>query len=78
MLGADDPRLETLRLVRDRVLGGSAIGRRLIGWYYAGEIEFLLAEDPVWRTAGRSLLETALPLIEQLVTALPEQCAHRR
>ena len=36
LLGKRDENLAALRLVRDRVLARSAMGRKLIHWYYAG------------------------------------------
>ena len=67
ILGAGDPRLETLRVFRDRYMSGTAAGRQLVGWYYASGLQQLLAEDPVARQACSGLLQGIMPVVQGLL-----------
>lgn len=66
LLGEDDPRLETLRLFRDRILARSCTGKLLISIYYcqAETLNAVLAENPMIAAGFKAGIETIMPLLE--------------
>jgi len=68
VLGGDDPRLESLRSFRDRILAASPAGRALIGAYYAhaGAIDAFLEENPAAAACAKKCLEGLAGIIRGL------------
>ncbi len=65
LLGCGDPRLATLRQLRDEVLSVTAAGRTLIGLYYdSSDVLIELFEaNPGLKNQALQLLETLVPII---------------
>ena len=65
MLGADNPKLESLRTFRDSKLAQSALGRKVIQMYYtnSGSINDTLDRNPVLQALARRMLEMIAPLV---------------
>jgi hypothetical protein len=65
VLGADHPRLDSLRAFRDRRLARSAVGRRIIALYEenAAGINAALDRSPALRAATRRLLEAVAAVV---------------
>jgi len=68
VLGADDPRLDTLRAFRDRVLAKNAEGQKMIRMYYASStaVVQMIEKNPGLKQAARRYLDAILPAIEQM------------
>ena len=69
LLGKEDPRLDTLRQFRDKVLSKTPSGRKLIGLYYkySARIVKIIAAKPALKTQAKELFEQLIPQIEALV-----------
>jgi hypothetical protein len=69
LLGAEDPRLETLRRFRDEILSKTASGNKLIQLYYGYSdiIVEILTANPALKNHAKELLEQIIPQIEALV-----------
>jgi hypothetical protein len=65
VLGADNPKLDNLRALRDSRLAQSAVGRRIIGIYYsnAASINAALERSPLLQAAARKILEAIAPAV---------------
>lgn len=68
-LGQDDPRVETLRQFRDKVLVKSATGRALISAYYgsAAAVEEYLEAHPRLKASATEVLKLIAELVEPFV-----------
>jgi len=68
ILGADNPRLDTLRLFRDRVLAQSPAGNAIIRAFYAGSgrIAALLDRYPALKTAAAAALSALVPVLARM------------
>jgi len=75
VLGPDDPRLDTLRAFRDRVLAKNPDGQKMIRMYYAsgGAFVQMLEKSPALKQAAREYLEAILPAIEQMIQQKAQQ-----
>jgi predicted thioredoxin/glutaredoxin len=62
VLGADNPKLETLRDFRDSTLARSAVGRKAIQIYYmnSASLNTVLERSPVLKEMARNMLEAVL------------------
>ena len=71
ILGKGSPQLDTLRRVRDDALVKSALGGRLIAFYYTcGRLLVPLVEQqPLVRQGAKQFLESLLPLIAAMAPA---------
>lgn len=69
LLGADDPRLDTIRQFRDEVLAGSGAGAKLIDAYYdnGAAIIAILDKNPALKKAATKALGASLPAMKRLV-----------
>jgi hypothetical protein len=67
VLGANDPRLETLRTFRDQVMAKSVTGKHLIGLYYANSdaINAAIEANPALKKFAAKALDVLLPVIEK-------------
>jgi hypothetical protein len=63
VLGEGNPQLDGMRDFRDSLLAQTALGRKLIGFYYrnAGSISAALERSPALRALARRVLETIAP-----------------
>ena len=66
VLGAEDPRLAKLRDFRDKVLGKSAVGQRIINMYYnnADAINAALDKNPSLKAFSYKALQSSIPVAE--------------
>ena len=66
LLGADDPRLDTLRHYRDEKLATSKAGRDLIKMYYdkSDDIIALCEKNPAAKQSLKQMLESIIPVIK--------------
>lgn len=65
----DNPaQMQTLRLFRDRVLSGSAMGEQLISMFYArsDSLITLFQESPAMEAVARRVLSAVLPVMQGL------------
>ena len=69
VLGKNDPRLDTLRTFRDKVLDKTEMGKGLINFYYnnGDQINEALDKNPALKESVKKLLELMIPLIDQIV-----------
>jgi len=69
LLGEADPRLDTLRQFRDRVLRKSTAGRALIKLYYeySKNIIQIFETNPAIKAQARELAEQVIPQVEKLL-----------
>ncbi|MFC1591359.1 rhodanese-like domain-containing protein [Thermodesulfobacteriota bacterium] len=69
-LGADDPRLATLRQFRDEVLSAVPSGRRLVAAYYrnAEAAGALLEQSPVLKAVARQAITCLVPVLQLMVS----------
>jgi hypothetical protein len=67
VLGKCHPQLKTLRQVRDEVLVKSAVGQRVIAFYYAngGLLARVIEKLPIVKHVAKNLLELILPAIKK-------------
>lgn len=63
-LGADSAQLDTLRALRDNVLGKSPVGRQIIKIYYAKSdaIVAALESNPALKNAAKAALDAIIPI----------------
>ena len=66
LLGADDPRLDTLRRYRDEKLAASKAGREIIKLYYdkSDEIIAVCEKNPAAKRSLKQMLESIIPVIK--------------
>jgi hypothetical protein len=66
LLGADDPRLDTLRHYRDEKLATSKAGRDLIKMYYdkSDDIIAICEKNPAAKRSLKQMLESIIPVIK--------------
>jgi hypothetical protein len=71
VLGKGNPELDILRRVRDDALVKSALGGKLVAFYYSCSrlLVPFIDQQPLVRQGAKQLLESVLPLMEKMVTA---------
>lgn len=69
VLGADNPKLETLRKFRDEILSRSVTGKKLISLYYSSSDQLTVwcRQYPVLNKASESFFNSIVPVIAAIV-----------
>jgi len=69
LLGKEDPRINTVRKVRDELLAKSSSGQDIIGLYkkHGAQLIAIFESSPVIKNAARKLLGAIIPVIEFLL-----------
>jgi len=69
ILGEDNPRLDTIRQFRDKVLAKNLLGRKMIYFYYKNEDNIILILDrhPTVKKSAREVLESLIPIMVKIL-----------